>query len=238
LALFRQKVLPLIHNCDTVNFLIKDKTEAQRQDFYSQQWNSWRWRLLFRIFFSQFILGRLGRDPSFFDYVQDDVAEHLLQRTRYVITTLSPAENPYFQWIATEQHLTALPYALRPENFEKIRSHLDRLEWHCTALENYLQNVSGDTFNCYNLSNIFEYVSSDNYHYLLKQLVRVGKNGARLAYWNLLVKRNRPEDMKNLLHSLGDTAKRLYQEDKAFFYSAFVVEEIIHCGKTSCCQKS
>ncbi|MBW4507311.1 MAG: BtaA family protein [Scytonematopsis contorta HA4267-MV1] len=238
LALFRKKILPFIHNNDTVTSLLKDKTETQRQVFYSQHWNNWQWRLLFRIFFSQFILGRFGRDPSFFDYVQDNIAEHLLQRTGYAITTLNPAENPYFQWIATEQHLTALPYALRLENFEKIRSNLDRLEWHCIALEDYLYNVNLNTFDCYNLSNIFEYVSSENYRYLLKELINAGRSGARLAYWNLLVKRSRPEDMKNLLHSLGSTAKRLYQEDKAFFYSAFVVEEIIHSGKTNCCEKS
>lgn len=227
LTLFRKKILPLIHSRDTISKLLQHKTEAERQVFYNQKWNNWRWQICFRMFFSRFLLGRLGRDPSFFDYVEDSVAEHLLERTKHVITTLNPVENPYFQWIGTGQHLTALPYALRPENFDKIRVNLDRLEWHCVAIEDFLENINSNFFDCYNLSNIFEYISSENYCYLLKELVRAGKKGARLAYWNLLVKRSRPEEMKNLLHPHSDIARMLYEQDKAFFYSDFILEEII-----------
>jgi S-adenosylmethionine-diacylglycerol 3-amino-3-carboxypropyl transferase len=226
LALF-QEILPLIHSRSTINELLEDKTAAHRQDFYNQKWNNWRWQIAFRVFFSRFVMGRLGRDPSFFEYVQDNVAEHLLERTRYTITTLNPAENPYLQWIGTGQHLTALPYALRSENFDKIRANLDRLEWYCIAVEDLLENIPDNFFDCYNLSNIFEYMSNENYYYLLKEIIRTGKKHSRLAYWNLLAKRHRPENMKDLLHPLSDVAQKLYEQDKAFFYSAFVLEEII-----------
>ncbi len=226
LSLFRS-ILPLIHNQDIITEATKEKTEIERHIFYQQHWNNRRWQLFFRIFFSQFILGRLGRHPSFFEYAQKNVAEHLLQRTAYAMTTINPYDNPYLQWIATGQHLTALPYALRPENFEIIRANLDRLEWQCTAIEDLLKNLDCDFIHKYNLSNIFEYMSNQNYETLLRKLIRVGKSSARLAYWNLLVKRSRPEDMKNLLYSLTSEATRLYQQDKAFFYSAFILEEII-----------
>ena len=36
----------------------------ERRAFYDEQWDTWRWRLLFRVFFSRFVMGRLGRDPS------------------------------------------------------------------------------------------------------------------------------------------------------------------------------
>ena len=74
-------------------------------------------------------MGRLGRDPSFFRYVEGSVADRILARTRHALTKLNPAENPYLQWILTGHHTTALPYALRPENFEAIRANLHRLEW-------------------------------------------------------------------------------------------------------------
>lgn len=171
--------------------------------------------------------------PVFFDYVHGSIAEHLLERTSYAMTVLNPTENPYLQWIATGQHLTALPYALRPENFDKIRANLDRLEWHCLAIEDFAETISNNYFDKFNLSNIFEYMSGDNYHKLLKKLVIIGNNGGRLVYCNLLTKRDSSQVSEICLHPLTDIAQRLHQQDKAFFYSAFVVEEIIKTASVS-----
>lgn len=228
LAGFRRYFLPLIHSNELISHLLKGGTPEKRQAFYHHQWDNWRWQLGFRVFFSRFVLGRLGRDPSFFEYVNSkSVAEYLLERTCYAFTTLNPAENSYLQWIATGHHLTALPYALRPENFDLIRTYLDRLEWHCTSVEDFLPTLYPGVVDRYNLSNIFEYMSLDNYHRLLEQLANVGKSGGRLVYWNLLAKRCRPEFLSDRLQPLSELANRLYQQDKAFFYSAFIVEEII-----------
>ena len=227
-ALFRQRVLPLVHNRDRIEQLFENKSPQQRRTFYEQQWDSWRWRLLFRLFFSRFVMGRLGRDPSFFDYVEGSVADRILERTRYAATALNSAENPYMQWILTGRHTTALPYALRPENFELIRANLDRLAWRCQSLESFLDayDLPGP-IDRYNLSNIFEYMSVENYHTLLPKLAHVGRPGSRLAYWNLLAPRSRPEWMAHQLRPLSDLASRLHQADKAFFYSKFIVEEVV-----------
>lgn len=228
LTLFRHYILPLIHSKATIASALQHQTLLQRQDFYAKHWNNWRWQLLFRAFFSEFILGRFGRDPSFFEYKNNrSIAEHLLKRTHYAMTVLNPADNPYLQWIATGEYQTALPYALRPENFEAIRANLDRLEWHCTAIEDLLQTWDGEAIDCYNLSNIFEYMSCDNYYFLLSKLVSIGKSGSRLAYWNLLAQRSRPSCMGERLRPLAKLSQELYQQDKAFFYSNFIVEEII-----------
>ena len=227
LTIFRQYILPLIHNREDIITFLKEDNPEKRKKFYEKRWNNWRWQLLFRVFFSQFVLGRMGRDPSFFKYVEDNIASHLLQRTRYALTTLNPAENPYLHWIVMGQHLNVLPYSLRAENFEAIRNNLDRLEWHCIALEDFLDTLEAATIDCYNLSDIFELMSLENSHQLLKKLVRVGRNKGRFAYWNLLVSRSRPESMANCLQPLSDLANHLYQQDKVFFYSNFIVEEII-----------
>jgi len=224
--LFRNWVLPLIHSKSRINKLIQAKSLDERRMFYSQHWDTWRWRLLFRLFFSRTVMGRMGRDPSFFKYVEGTVADRILARTRYALTELDTNDNPYLQWILTGQHKTALPYALRPENFDAIRVNLDRLEWHCCSIEDFLDELGDNAINKYNLSDIFEYMSEENYVRLLERVVRSGQTNGRLAYWNMLAERHRPESMAELLHPLNDLAQRLHQQDKAFFYSAFVVEEI------------
>jgi S-adenosylmethionine-diacylglycerol 3-amino-3-carboxypropyl transferase len=224
---FRRRVLPWVHSRDRVWELLGGGTEEEREAFYDGDWNTWRWQLMFRLFFSRAVMGRMGRDPSFFKYVEGSVAVRILGRARHALTALNPAENPYLQWILTGRHTTALPFALRPENFEVIRTNLHRLEWHCTSLEAFLASSDPGTFDAFNLSDIFEYISVENYHRLLDQVIRSGRTGARLAYWNMLADRRRPESMADRLRSLDELGRSLLAQDKAFFYSAFVVEEVI-----------
>jgi len=225
-ALFRNRILPLVHSRRRIARLLRPMTRSQRERYYSFAWNSTRWRWMFRVFFSRMVMGRLGRDPSFFQYVEGSVADRILARTRHALTELDPAENPYLQWVLSGRHTTALPYALRPENFEAIRDNLDRLEWRCQSVEEFLIGAGENSIDRFNLSDIFEYMSPENYQQLLGRLVRAGRSGGRLAYWNMLAPRSRPESMAAELKPLTELSERLHHADKAFFYSAFVVEEI------------
>jgi S-adenosylmethionine-diacylglycerol 3-amino-3-carboxypropyl transferase len=226
-GLFRRRVLPFVHSGRTIRSLLRGGTKDERLAFYRNEWDGERWRLLFRVFFSQFMMGRLGRDPSFFAYVQDSVADHVIRRTRHALTELNPADNPYMQWILTGRHLTALPTALRLENFDTIRANIDRIEWHCQSVEDFLGSERVESIDCYNLSDIFEYMSEANYHQLLDRLVRHANPGARLAYWNMLVPRSRPESMADRLELLSELSAKLFFQDKATFYSRFVVERVL-----------
>lgn len=227
-ATFRRRVLPLVHARARVERLLEGgDTAEEREAFYERTWNTWRWRLMFRLFFSRFVMGRMGRDPSFFRYVEGSVADRILTRARHAATALDPADNPYLQWILTGSHPRALPFALRPENFAAIRANLERLEWHGTSLEAYFEAHPAAKFDAFNLSDIFEYMSPGNYETLLDRIIRSGRSGARLAYWNTLVDRRRPERFAARLRSLDDLARELHARDKAFFYGAFHVEEIV-----------
>ena len=226
-ALFRNRVLPLIHSRRMVNRLLASGTLEERTDFYNRRWDTAAWRLMFRVFFSRFVMGRFGRDPRFFDYVEGSVADRILARGRHALTALDPAENPYLQWILTGYHPSALPYALRPENFETIRANLDRLERHCTSLEAFFDAELYLVVDRFNLSDIFEYMSVDNYSSILARIVRAGRSGTRLAYWNMLVPRTRPVAMAAVLRPLTERARALHERDKAFFYSRFVLEEVV-----------
>ncbi|MDB6152822.1 MAG: S-adenosylmethionine:diacylglycerol 3-amino-3-carboxypropyl transferase, partial [Chthoniobacteraceae bacterium] len=194
-ALFREKILPWIHSRSRIEQLLKGGSALQRQSFYDEKWDTWRWRILFKLFFSRFIMGHMGRDPSFFRYVEGSVGDRILARTSYALTELNPADNPYLQWILTGTHTTALPCALRPENFELIRTNLDRMEWRCQPAEQLLEENGPNSIDRFNLSDIFEYMSEENSRLFLEKLVTAAKPGARLAYWNMLAPRRRPESM-------------------------------------------
>jgi S-adenosylmethionine-diacylglycerol 3-amino-3-carboxypropyl transferase len=229
--LFRTRVLPLVHGRKTIAALLRGGTPTERERFYEKRWNTWRWRWLFRVFFSRFMMGRLGRDPAFFKYVEGSVADRILERTRHALVALDPARNPYLHWILTGKHGEALPWALRAENFEVIRARLDRLEWHELTLEAFLERerAAGVAKRVlkFNLSDIFEYMSAENTAGLLASLAEASAPGGRLVYWNMLAPRSRPESLAHRLLTRDDLARPLFAQDKAFFYSALVVEEVL-----------
>lgn len=225
--LFRTRILPLVHSRKRVEQLLAGGGVQHREAFYVNKWNTLRWRLLFKIFFSRFVMGRFGRDPAFFRYVEGSVAERILGRTRYALTALDPAANPYLQWILTGTHTTALPFALRPEKFDRIRQNLDRLEWAHGSIEEYLDQHPEVRFDRYNLSDIFEYMSPENYRRLLERLIAASRPGARLAYWNMLAPRTRPGELASRLRPLPELSKELFAQDKAWFYSRLVIEEVV-----------
>lgn len=226
-TLFRRWVLPLIHSRSTVQELLEPgRDQSGRERFYNEHWDTLRWRLLFRLFFSRAAMGRLGRDPEFFRYVEGGVSERILARSRHALTVLDPAENPYLEWILTGRHARSLPFALRPENFDAIRNRIDRLSWRAQPLEAFLDDIGHGALDRFNLSDIFEYMSEAATSSLLRRLAVAGRSGGRLAYWNMLAPRRAPESLHDLLEPLADEARTLHQRDKAFFYSAFVLERV------------
>ncbi len=227
LSLFRRWVLPVVHNRASVESLLQSRSPTERLAFYDAKWDTPLWRALFRAFFSEIVLGRLGRDPSFFRYVDESVAEHLLGRTRHALAMLDPADNPYVQWILLGSHRTALPHALRAVNFEAIRNNIDRLEWHCNSLEGVFDEGVATSFDRANLSNVFEYMSQEAQREVLSRLADAASPGARIAYWNMMVPRNGAQLLPHRIRALTELAERLFVEDKACFYRAFVVEEVI-----------
>jgi len=131
------------------------------------------------------------------------------------------------QWVLTGMHTTALPHALRPENFDAIRENLGRLEWRQQPMEDFLAEEGPDSIDAFNLSDIFEYVSEANAERILRDVAEAGTPGARLAYWNMLAPRSRPESLADRIAPLAELSARLFAQDKAIFYSAFVVEEVV-----------
>jgi S-adenosylmethionine-diacylglycerol 3-amino-3-carboxypropyl transferase len=226
-ALFRKYVLPVVHSPATVTAALEARPTDDRQAFLSRTWKNKRWRLLTRLFFSRTIMGRLGRDPAFFTYAEGHFGDHIAARIDHAFAGLEPADNPYLQWILTGRHTTALPHALRAENFAPIRRNLDRLSWHLMSTEAYARQVqaNGEHITCFNLSNIFEYMSEANFVAAMKGLIDVAGDGARFAYWNMMVQRRASQHLPQLVYDAAGS-RALHDADKAFFYRDFILERL------------
>lgn len=223
--LFGKKVLPFIHNQKTRKELLEKKTKEERYLFYENTWNNLRWKMLFRIFFSRTVMGRLGRDKAFFRYVNLNVAEHILQRTKYAVTELDTSKNSYLHYIINGKYDKVLPIAYRKENFDKIKENIDKITVLPESVETFIERKDVDYISKYNLSDIFEYMSDEQMCKIYEKIFTKSKTGTRVAYWNMLADKRASKYFENLEYKEKES-KKLLNKDKAFFYSNFIIEEI------------
>ena len=224
--IFGQKILPLIHSKKIRKELLEKKTKEERIRFYDKKWNNFRWQLLFRIFFSRAVMGKLGRDKAFFRYVNVNVADHILERTKYAITELDTSENSYLHYIINGKYENVLPIAYRKEYFEIIKNNIDKLILLTESVETFIERDDIDYISKYNLSDIFEYMDDKQMCKIYEKMRTKSGEGTIIAYWNMLADK-RISKYFNDLNYKEKKSEELLNKDKAFFYSKFIIEEII-----------
>ena len=244
--IFREKILPFVHSKKRIEKLLEKKSMQERIEYYDKHWNNFRWKLMFKLFFSKYVVGKLGRDKEFFRYAEKNISEEMKERSRYALCELNPYENPYINYILTGNYRKdCLPYFLRKENFDKIRKNLHKVEIIQSSVEEYLDKIDYK-INKFNLSDIFEYMSAENYSKLMEKIYDNAEDNALLAYWNLIVERNseklayketdseiavtgKEKNMKKF-ERMKELDSRLHKRDMTFFYTDFVVEKVIKHG--------
>ena len=222
--LFRRYCLPLVHSTRTIDDIFVSRPKAKRQEFLDKRFNTWRWRLLLNVFFSRFVMGRMGRDKAFFDHVEGSPAQHVARRIHHAAVANDPADNPYLHWIMKGTHGDALPMTWRAEHYQTIRSRLDRLQIMPGSLEAFI--ATGEKADGFNLSDIFEYMSPQVFASVYGDILNAAAPGARLVYWNMMAPRRVPPAHRARVETLTDLQDRLKAQDKAFFYSDFVIKQV------------
>ncbi len=224
LAVFRRLILPLVHNRNTIHQLLAAQPLSQQKQFYDRVWNNRRWQLLFRLFFSKFVLRHLGREPSCFRHVKTrNVAHELLKRIHRGVTELPVQGNYFLEYILTGHYhdlRSAHPY-LSDSNFSFLKANVGRMRLVTMDLVSYLSNLRPGAFSRFNLSDLFEYMSNVEFERALRSIVRACRANGKLAYWTLFVPQRIPRSLADRVSFNPATAQRLTTGDRAFFYGSF-----------------
>lgn len=221
--LFVKKILPWIHSKKTVAALFREKSAEQQQAFYHNTWNTWRWRLLFKVFFSRWVMGKFGRDPQFLKQVSLNVSEYIFGSAERQLSGTQVFQNFILRYNLTAGFGNLLPHYLQPQNYERIKSQTDKLVVHQGFAEGAIATYG--TFDAMNLSNIFEYLDAELFQSLAEKLTKGLNKEGKLAYWNLMVQRKVSDSLPAEIRELKELSEKLKSKDKGFFYSNFVVEQ-------------
>lgn len=220
--MFRRYFLPLVHGRSTIAQLLAPKTDAEQARFYEQRWNTWRWKLLLRLFFSKYAMGRYGRDPQFLQHVTLTVPQYIRAKAEAHLRSASCTRNYFLRMIFTGRYGDRLPYYLRAENFEAIRANIHKLK---------LEPISADAavlaqpYDAYCLSNIFEYMSADAFDSCMQSWAGHIPTGGKLAYWNLMAPRDAAQAAPDAFAVAAAESARLTAADNGFFYSRFILAQ-------------
>ncbi len=221
--LFSRYVRPLIHSDATTAALLMPKSASEQAAFYHEKWNTWRWRLLFRLFFSRQMMGNVGRDPAFLAQVQCAVSDYIFQKAECHLTQAAATQNFILRYNLTGSFGDFLPdYLASEQQFLTIRDRLDRV----VLSQGYVQEAGKryGAFHAMNLSDIFEYMPTSVFQEVGKQLHQVAQPGCRMGYWNLMVPRRLSLDLPGLFRYEEDLSKQLTAADRGFFYNQFIVD--------------
>lgn len=218
---YRWALTRWVHSPARIDALLSERDAAGQASHVEAVWNSWRWRLLNRVAFSKRVLGRMGRDPEFFRHTGADVTSGPNRRLNAVLRRPKAHQNPYLTYHLTGNYAAgALPKYLRPQHFKALRARVGRVR----LFQGKAEEAPG-RFAGFNLSNIFEYMGADLHEQSYHALLAKARPGARLAYWNLHVERACPASARLKAKPLARLARGLHQQDQAWAYRAFHVDE-------------
>jgi S-adenosylmethionine-diacylglycerol 3-amino-3-carboxypropyl transferase len=221
-------VAPLMGN-GLVEEFFKAEDAEQRKEFFYKRLHNIRWWILTKIMLSR-RLNSLFFDKAFFSHLEEKFSfgDHFSKKAERALTKLPMKENTFLSYILlgkfySEEHL---PVYLKRENFDVIRSRVDRIEVVTDSCEHYFSTLPGSSITRFNFTNIFEWMSEEAFEDLLKEAIRVARDKAIMTYRNLLVFRECPESLRKHVRSLRETARSLHEKDLSFIYNNYVVEEI------------
>jgi S-adenosylmethionine-diacylglycerol 3-amino-3-carboxypropyl transferase len=223
---FREQVLARIHPDERVQrMLALDDPDAQA-DLYEREWDSLRWRGLFRLAFDRRIMARRGRVEGALDGT--DAPARMHARAARVLCTLPAAENFFLQWYLAGRYpdLERGPPYLSTAGHAALQAGADRVRFIAGDVLDVLRGAADDSFSAFNLSNIFEYMDAGQTRSVLEQVARVGRPGARICYWNLLVPRHRPASLADRIYRDEALEAELLLDDRAVVYGAVRVERV------------
>ena len=225
---FARYILPLIHSKKNIlKFLTFEEIDKQ-WNFYNSVWNSKIWKFLFNLASHRLTLKKFARQEVMFNQITNQTLSdlYLIRLEKKIRSTLIKG-NPFLQYSLTGKYVNTLPEYMKNESYLILNKIPDTI----LSLENndllsYLRTVPDNTFTKYNLSDIFEALSSVENDIMWGEIIRTAKNNAVVAYWNNLIIRTCPSNLSKNVVIDENLVVSLNKKDKVFFYNNFQVNTI------------
>ncbi|MFZ5949997.1 MAG: DUF3419 family protein [Candidatus Rifleibacteriota bacterium] len=180
------KVIKLIQGRESIKKIFSASDLKVQQNIYDKNWNIWLWRCFGSLIFNQQIMNHFFHKDHF-RYAQKDEHPALIFRkqTERIFRDVPLKDNFYlfFAFHKTYPGPENCPAWLKKSNFRALQQNIERLSIISGELEQFIFSQPDNSIDCFNFSNIFDWIDENNFVRLMRETARVAKNGARLCYW-------------------------------------------------------
>jgi len=220
LLMGRKRVIDLFNERDALN----------QKKYFEEKWNIRRTHWIFDLFFTKRMLTKGGLEPEYFHFDDgaDSFADSFYRRFKKVLSQI-PIKNNYFlnlYLLGRYRSLEEVPDYLCRENYDIIKSRLDRIKIVIDDAKKWLAKQPENTIDAFSLSNICELMSLDDTEFLFREVLRTAKPGAGICFRNLMIKREVPNNLKQFIVRNEILSNELLATDRSFVYGRVDAMEV------------
>lgn len=220
--------LRVIQGKRRVERLFEAESADEQRRYYSERWNTFQWRLLFRLAFNKRMLARRGLSADYFrfDDGSSSFADSFFKRAERAFCEIPIGTNYFLSQYLLGRYISsdAVPDYLKIDKLPIIRERLDRIEIITADAKMWLAGRRHPaSIDAFSLSNICELMNSEDTAFTFEQVARTARSGARVCFRNLMV----PRDVPAALVSRIRLRESLLQRDRSFVYSRVNAYDVV-----------
>ncbi|MBW3575228.1 MAG: BtaA family protein [Actinobacteria bacterium] len=180
-----------IHPPSRVRRLLACATLDEQRRFYDTEWDTWRWRLLFRVLLNRAVF-RHTYDDSFFRHVDNpSFPRHFMALAEHTLTQVPVTTNYFVHHMLTGSYPRGVPGGLPPYLDDRAWAPgLDHAAARLTLVDgafvDLLRSWPDASVDGFALSNICEWLDAEQIDELFAEVVRTAAPGARLVFRNFV----------------------------------------------------
>jgi S-adenosylmethionine-diacylglycerol 3-amino-3-carboxypropyl transferase len=202
--------------------LFAEKSKLEQEVYFENIWNTKRFHYLFKLVFNKRILAKRGlaADYFHFDDGSKSFAESFYNRSKRAFRDISIKGNYFLSLYLLGKYSNErdVPAYLKKENFELIKSRVDRIKIITADAQGWLDSMPPESINCFALSNICELMSEKDTHRLFSAVSRTARKNSTIIFRNLMIPREIPEDLRGIIVKDELLSKEIQLHDRSFVY--------------------
>ncbi len=224
---FRKFLLPRVHSKQTVFEFINQANLEKQITFYNQTWNTWRWRLFFRLASNASLLKKYARQVG--TLCGGVIADtNYFKRLERLIYRSHLKHNYYLHYSLCGTYGESCPNYLLETNHRTLGAcDPSTYEFHTDDILSFLKKTPNNSLTKFNLSDSFEFLAPEEAAPVWNEIVRTSKNGAVVAYWCNQMEHVPPHELKSQVVRNADLERTLTAYDRLYFYQSFHIYTIV-----------
>lgn len=190
IALVAWVVNHLVQRPDRVRRMLGTRSVEAQRELFIREWNGVRWRLLFNVLLNRWSMSK-AHDPAFFAHSNlSSFADHFRQRAEHALCNVPAASNYFLHEMLTGRYPVEQPQGVPPylsatgaRTIARCRKSLVLVD---APFTDYLRTLASGSVDCFALSNICEWMTTEQIAELFAEVERVATPGARVVVRNFV----------------------------------------------------